>query len=76
MDLMCLCLVSVRAMMLGFGCVLRSDCRFNIVVCIPLVLRLRAVMTGWVQCTGGIVFAAVVGVCGVWVGGSGDVVVK
>ena len=48
MDLMCSCLVSVRAMMLGFGCVFRKDCRSNIVVCIPLVLRMRAVMAGWV----------------------------
>ena len=48
MDLMYLCLVSVRAMMFGFACVLRRDCRSNIVVCIPLVLRVRAVMVGWV----------------------------
>ncbi len=46
MDLMCMCMVSVRAMMLGFGCVLRRFCRSNIVVCIPLVLRVRAVMVG------------------------------
>ena len=48
MDLMCLCLVSVRAIMLGVGCVLRRVCRSNIVVCMPLVLRMRAVMAVWV----------------------------
>ena len=31
-----------------FGCVLLRDCRSNIVMCIPLVLRVRAVMAGWV----------------------------
>ena len=48
MDLMCFCLVSVRAMMLGFGWVLSRVWRSNIVVCIPLVLRVRAVMARWV----------------------------
>jgi hypothetical protein len=50
MDLMCLCLVSVRATMFGFGCVLRRDYRSSIVVCIPLVLmlRVRAIMAGLV----------------------------
>ena len=48
MDLMCLCLVSVRAIMFGFDCVLSKDCRTVIVVCNPLVLRLRAGMVGWV----------------------------
>ena len=48
MDLMCLCLVSVRATMFGIGCVLKRDCRSSIVVCIPLVLRVRVVMAGWV----------------------------
>ena len=49
MDLMCLCLVSVRAMMFGFVCALRRDCRSAIdVVCIPLGLRVRAAMAGWV----------------------------
>ena len=43
-----MCLVSVRAMMFGFGFVLRRDCRSNIVVCIPLVLRVKVVMAGWV----------------------------
>ncbi len=52
MDLMCMCFVSVRAMMFGFGCALRRGCRSNIVVCIPRVLRVRAVMAGWVLCTG------------------------
>ena len=42
-----MCLVSVRAMMFGFGCMLRRDCRSNIVVCIPLVLRVRAVIAEW-----------------------------
>ena len=71
MDLMRLCLVSMRAMMFGFVCVLRWDCRFNIVVCIPLVLRVRAVMAEWVNCTGGIVSACAVGFCVMWVGGRG-----
>ena len=62
MDLMCMCLVSVRAMMFDFGCVLRRNCRSNIVVCIPLVSRVRAIMTGWVKCTRGIVSAGVIGV--------------
>ena len=48
MDLMCMCLVSVRAIMFCFGCVLRRDYRSYIVVCIPLVLRVRVVMAGWV----------------------------
>ena len=48
MDLMCICFVSVRAMMFDFGCVLRRDYRSNIVVSIPLVLRVRVVMVGWV----------------------------
>ena len=52
MDLMCLCLVSARAMMLGFGLVLRRFCRSSIVVCIPLVLRVRALMVGCVYWTG------------------------
>ena len=61
--------------MFGIGCVLRRNCRSNIVVCIPLMLRVRDVMDGWVYCTGGIVSAGVVGVCGVWFGGRGDVLV-
>ena len=48
MDLMWLCLVSVRAIMFRFVCVLRRNCRSIIVVCIRLVLRVRAVMAGWV----------------------------
>ena len=48
MDFMCLCLVSVRAVMFDFGCVCSRACRSMIVVCIPLVLRVRAVMAGWV----------------------------
>ena len=55
--------------MFGFGCVLRRDCRYNILVCIPLVLRVRVVMIGWVYCTQGIVSDGVVEVCGVCVGG-------
>ena len=47
MDLMFLCLVSVRAMMFGCGCVCRRACRAMIVGCMPLVLRVRAVMAGW-----------------------------
>ena len=62
--------------MFGFGCVLRSDCRSNIVICIPLVLRARVeLMAGWVYCTGaGIASAGVVGFCVMWVGGRGGVV--
>ena len=45
---MCMCLVSVRVMMFGFVCALRRDCRSTIVVCISLVLRVRAVMAGYV----------------------------
>ncbi len=66
MDLMCLCLVSVRAMMFGFGCMLRRVCRSSIVVCIPLVLRVRAVMAGWVKCAGDVVSMGIVEVCGLW----------
>jgi len=36
--------------MLGFGCSFMRDCRSNVVVCIPLVLRVRVVMAGWVYC--------------------------
>ena len=43
-----LCLVSVRAMMFGLGFVLRRDCRSSMIVCIPLVLRVKAVIAGWV----------------------------
>ena len=60
--------------MFGFGCVLRRDCWSNIVVCIPLVLRMRDVMAGWVWFTGCIVSASVVWVCGVWVDGREGVV--
>ena len=48
MDFMCMCLVSTRAMMFGFRFVLRRDCRSNIAVRIPLVLRVRVVIAGWV----------------------------
>ena len=47
-DLTCLCLVSVSAIMLGFGCVRSRACRSMIVVCMPLVVRVRTVMVGWV----------------------------
>ena len=58
-DLMCQCLVSVRAMIWGLGLLLRRSCRSSIVVCIPLVLRVSAIMAGWEQggwgfgCVGG-----------------------
>ena len=48
MDLVFLCLASERAIMFGFGCVCRRAYRSMIVVCMPLVLRVRAVMAGWV----------------------------
>ena len=54
--------------MFGFGCVLRRVCRSNIVVCIPLVWRVRAVMAGWVYGTGDIVSTGIVEVCGLWIG--------
>ena len=54
--------------MFGFGCVFRRVCRSNIVVCIPLVLRVRAVMVGWVYGTGDIVSTGIVEVCGFWIG--------
>ncbi len=47
MYLMCLCLVFVRAIMFGFGYVRSRACRSMIVVCMPVVLRVRAVMAGW-----------------------------
>ena len=53
--------------MFGFGCVLRRVWRSNIVVCIPLVLRVRAVMVGWMYFIGDIVSTGIVEVCGVWV---------
>jgi len=48
MNLMCLCLVSVRAIMFGFGCVCSRAYKSMIVVCMPLVFRARAVMARWV----------------------------
>ncbi len=44
MDLMCLCSVSVKAMILGCGWAFIRDCRSIMVVCMPLVFRVRAVM--------------------------------
>ncbi len=44
MDLMCLCLVSVRAMIVGYDWACKRDCRSIMVVCMPLVFRVRAVM--------------------------------
>ena len=41
-DLMCRCFVSVRAIMWGFGLVSSILCRSSMVVCIPLVLSVRA----------------------------------
>ena len=49
MDLICRCLVSVRAMIWGLSFLLRRSCRSSIVVCIPLVLRVSANLAGWVQ---------------------------
>jgi hypothetical protein len=68
-------LVSVRAMMLGFGCVLRRFCRSIIVVCIPLVLRVRAVMAGCAYWIGDVGSAGIVYVSGLWVGVREGVVV-
>ena len=47
MDLMWQCLVSVSAMIYGGVCVVRRFYRSRMVVCIPLVLRVRVVMGGW-----------------------------
>jgi len=44
MDLMWRSLVSVSAMMCGGVCVVRRFCRSRMGVCIPLMLRVRAVM--------------------------------
>ena len=48
MDLMCFCLVSGRASIWGVGYALTRACRSRIVVCIPLVLRVMAVISGCV----------------------------
>ena len=48
MDLMWRCLVSVRAMMCGSGCVVSMFCRSMMIVCIPLVLKVRAWTLGCV----------------------------
>ena len=48
MDLMCLCLVSESANICEEGCVERMCCRSSIVVCMPMVINVRAVMVGWV----------------------------
>ncbi len=44
--LMWRCLVSVMAMMLGLGWLLRRSWRSRVVVCMPLVLRVRVVTAG------------------------------
>ena len=46
-DLMCLCLVSVRAMIWGVVWLFRMSWRYRRVVCMPLVLRVTAIMAGW-----------------------------
>jgi hypothetical protein len=46
MDFICWCLISASAMMCGECCVERMCCRSNIVVCMPLVFRVRVVMDG------------------------------
>ena len=47
MDLKWRCFVSVSEMILGDGCVAGIFCKSRIVVCIPLVLRVRVVIGGW-----------------------------
>ena len=42
MDLMCLCLVSVRAMMWGSEWAVSSFCKSRMVVCMPRVFSVRA----------------------------------
>ena len=41
------CFVLVSELILGEGCVASRFCRSRIVVCIPLVLRVMAVIGGW-----------------------------
>jgi hypothetical protein len=48
MDLLCRCVVSVSTLICGGVCFASMFCRYRIVVCIPLVLRVRAGMGGWV----------------------------
>ena len=47
MDLMCRCFASVRVIICYLEFVLRRSCRFRMVVCIPLVLRVKAVIEWW-----------------------------
>jgi hypothetical protein len=70
MDLMWRCFVSVSAMIWGRPCVARMFCRSRMVVCIPLVLRVRAVMGGW-EYACSVISVGCVGVCVliVWLGG-------
>ena len=46
MDLIFLCLVSVRVRIWGVGRALSRACRSRIMACITLVLRVMAVMSG------------------------------
>jgi len=43
---MWLCLVSVRCIIIGFFLVFVTGCRYKIVLCIPLVLKVAAFMDG------------------------------
>ena len=45
-DFMWLCLVSVRWIIVGFFWVVMMYCRSKIVLCIPLVLKVSALMEG------------------------------
>ncbi len=56
MDLLCLFLVSARAMMVGCSWACKRDCRSIMVACMPLVLRVRTVMLGWVKGAGSLCF--------------------
>jgi len=47
MDLTSRFFFSVRAIICGLECLFRRSCRSRMVLCIPLVLRVRAVIEGW-----------------------------
>ena len=44
MDLMCLCLSSVSAIICGKGCVKKRCCKSSIVLYMPLVFNVRVVI--------------------------------
>jgi hypothetical protein len=54
MDLICRCMVYVSTMICACVCVCvkRLCCKSSIVVCMPLVFRVRVMMVGWVYVGG------------------------